>query len=46
MIVSLISGLNYLHNNGIIHRELKRTDQIVRVDGTVRIYEYDILEDA
>jgi serine/threonine protein kinase len=40
MIVSLIAGLNYLHNKGIVHRELKPTDLIVESDGSLRICDY------
>jgi hypothetical protein len=40
MIVSLISGLAYLHNNGIIHHELKPRDLIVDQDGSIRICGY------
>jgi serine/threonine protein kinase len=40
MIVSLITGLNYLHNKGIVHRELKPTDLIVESDGSLLICDY------
>jgi serine/threonine protein kinase len=40
MIVSLITGLEYLYNRGIVHRELKPTDLIVESDGTLRICGY------
>jgi serine/threonine protein kinase len=37
MILSLASGLIYLHFRGIVHRELKPTDLIVEKDGSLRI---------
>jgi hypothetical protein len=37
MIVSLVSGLISLHNNGIVHRELKPRDLIVEENGSIRI---------
>jgi serine/threonine-protein kinase len=40
MIVSLVSGLHYLHSRGIVHQELKPTDLIVGYDGSVRICGY------
>jgi serine/threonine protein kinase len=47
MIVSLMSGLTYLHGNGIVHRELKPSDLIVQADGTLKIsgYETSILDE-
>jgi serine/threonine protein kinase len=47
MIVSLVSGLRYLHNNGLVHRELKLTDLIVDDDGSLLICGYltSMLED-
>jgi hypothetical protein len=47
MIVSLVTGLNYLHNHGIVHRELKPTDLIVESDGSLRIcgYATSVLEE-
>jgi serine/threonine protein kinase len=47
MIVSLISGLQYLHSQGIVHRELKPTDLIVCFDGSIKICSYlmSILEE-
>jgi serine/threonine-protein kinase len=47
LIVGLVSGLNYLHKNGIVHRGLKPNDLIIESDGTVRIcgYATRILED-
>jgi hypothetical protein len=47
MIVSLVSGLIYLHDNGIVHRELKPRDLIVERDGSLRICGYvtSILEE-
>jgi serine/threonine protein kinase len=40
MIISLISGLAYLHSQGIVHRELKPSDLIVQQDGSIRICGY------
>jgi hypothetical protein len=40
LIVSLVSGLNYLHKKGIVHRELKPNDLIVDSDGSLRICGY------
>jgi serine/threonine-protein kinase len=37
MIVGLVSGLNYLHNKGIVHRELKPTDCIIAENGSLLI---------
>jgi hypothetical protein len=37
MIVGLVSGLNYLHNQGIVHRELKPTDLIITENGSLLI---------
>jgi serine/threonine-protein kinase len=47
MIVSLVSGLHYLHRRGIVHRELKPTDLIVEDDGSIRIcgYATSVLEE-
>jgi serine/threonine-protein kinase len=47
MIVSLVSGLHYLHSHGIVHRELKPADLIFNSDGTIRICGYvtSILEE-
>jgi serine/threonine protein kinase len=47
MSVGLVSGLIYLHNNGIVHRELKPRDLIVEEDGSLRIcgYATSILEE-
>jgi serine/threonine protein kinase len=40
MIVSLVSGLINLHNNGIVHRELKLRDLIVEDNSSIRICDY------
>jgi hypothetical protein len=40
MIVGLVSGLDYLHGRGIVHRELKPADPIVESDGSIRICGY------
>jgi serine/threonine protein kinase len=40
MIMSLVSGLKYLHDHGIVHRELKPSDLIVLEDGSLRIIDY------
>jgi serine/threonine protein kinase len=40
LIVSLVSDLNYLHKNGIVHRELKPNDLIIERDGSLRICDY------
>jgi hypothetical protein len=40
MILSLISGLQYLHNHGVVHRELKPSDLIVSEDGSIEIGDY------
>jgi hypothetical protein len=40
LIVGLVSGLIYLHNHGIVHRELKPSDIIVDSDGSVLISDY------
>jgi hypothetical protein len=40
VIVGLVSGLNYLHKNGIVHRELKPSDLILQADGSIRICGY------
>jgi serine/threonine protein kinase len=40
MIVSLVYGLRYLHDNGFVHRELKPTDLIVQENGDIRIDGY------
>jgi serine/threonine protein kinase len=47
LIVSLVSGLNYLHKNGIVHRELKPNDLIIESNGTLRVcgYATSILEE-
>jgi serine/threonine-protein kinase len=47
MIVSLMSGLHYLHDRGIVHRELKPEDLIVESDGSLRIcgYATSVLEE-
>jgi serine/threonine protein kinase len=47
MLVSLVSGLHYLHTRGIVHRDLKPTDLIVQADGSIRIcgYATSILEE-
>jgi serine/threonine protein kinase len=37
MIVGLVSGLNYLHNQGIVHRELTPTNCIIAENGSVLI---------
>jgi hypothetical protein len=46
MILSLVSGLRYLHSRGIVHRELKPRDLIAECDGSIRIcgYATSILE--
>jgi serine/threonine protein kinase len=40
MILSLISGLKYLHSQGIVHRELKPSDLIVSEDGSIETSDY------
>jgi serine/threonine protein kinase len=40
MIVSLVSGLTYLHDRNIVHRELKPSDLIVGDDGSLLITDY------
>jgi serine/threonine protein kinase len=40
MIISLVSGLNYLHHHGIVHLELKPSDLIVQEDFSLRISDY------
>jgi serine/threonine-protein kinase len=40
MIVGLVSGLNYLHNQGIVHRELKPTDLIITDNGSILISDF------
>jgi [calcium/calmodulin-dependent protein kinase] kinase len=37
MIVGLVSGLNYLHHQGIVHRELKPRDLIITENGSLVI---------
>jgi serine/threonine-protein kinase len=47
LIVGLVSGLNYLHNEGIVHRRLKPTDVIMMENGSFLINDIatSILED-
>jgi serine/threonine protein kinase len=47
MIVSLLTGLHYIHHHGIVHRELKPTDLIVESDGSLRVcgYATSVLEE-
>jgi hypothetical protein len=40
MIVSLISGFQYLHDHGVVHCEVKPSDLIVQSDGSIRICGY------
>jgi serine/threonine protein kinase len=40
MILSLVSGLQYLHGEGIVHGELKPSDLIVSKDGSIEISDY------
>jgi hypothetical protein len=40
MMISLISGFQYLHSQGIVHREVKPSDLIVESDGSIRICGY------
>jgi hypothetical protein len=40
MILSLVSGLQYLHSQDIVHRELKPSDLIVSEDGSIEISDY------
>jgi serine/threonine protein kinase len=40
IILSLISGFQYLHSQGIVHRELKESDLIVSEDGSIQISDY------
>jgi hypothetical protein len=40
MIVSLISGFAYLHNQGVVHREVKPSDLIVQPNGSIVICGY------
>jgi serine/threonine protein kinase len=40
MIISMVLGLTYLHNQWFVHRELKPTDLIVQDDGSSRICGY------
>jgi serine/threonine protein kinase len=40
MILSIISGFQYLHSEGIVHRELKPSDLIVSEDGSIEISDY------
>jgi hypothetical protein len=46
MIISMVLGLTYLHNQKLVHQELKPTDLIVQDDGSIRICGYltNILE--
>jgi serine/threonine protein kinase len=47
MIVDFVSGLNYLHQNEIVHGELKPTDLIIAENGSLLISDYvtSILEE-
>jgi serine/threonine protein kinase len=40
MIVGLLSGFQYLHSQGVVHREVKPSDLIVESDGSIRICGY------
>jgi serine/threonine protein kinase len=40
MILSIVSGLQYLHSQGVVHRELKPSDLIVSDDGSIEISDY------
>jgi serine/threonine protein kinase len=37
MIIHLMTGLEYLHNRGIVHRELKPRDIIVDSDDSLHL---------
>jgi hypothetical protein len=37
IIISLITGLEYLHSQGIVHHKLKPSDIIIQPDGTAKI---------
>jgi hypothetical protein len=40
ILFNLITGLEYLHRQGIVHRELKPSDIIIEADGSARICGY------
>ena len=41
----LVDGLNYLHDNNIIHRDIKLENVLINYKGEVKITDYDFLTD-
>jgi len=42
MIVEILTGLNYLHSNGIVHRNLKPENILVGSNGKLKISDYAV----
>jgi serine/threonine-protein kinase len=44
ILTQLASGINYIHSLGILHRDLKTANILLKNDGTIKITDFGVCE--